>query len=101
MKREECLPNVKGIVNNKISKLNTDLGTKHNGLVAFPFSPEGVLIGQECEILPQTEIFILSKPTRFNENGNQVKFKIDNRGRIFSAWWSFFKQKVDVVGKFE
>jgi hypothetical protein len=97
MKKEECLPNAKGKVNHKVSKINTDMGTKYNGLVAFDYKTDGVLLGQEIEILPNTDIEILSKPTRFNGNGNQVKFKIDESERIFSAWWICFKQKVDLV----
>lgn len=93
MKKELCLPETKGIVNHKISKINTDMGTKYNGLVAFQYKNDGVLMGEEIEILPNTEIEILSKPTRFNSNGNQVKFKIDESGRVFSAWWICFKQK--------
>lgn len=97
MKKEECLPNTKGIVNHKVTKWNTDMNTKFNGLVAFPFKEKGVFMGEEIEILPTTEIFILSKPTKFNGNGNQVKFKIDESDRVFSAWWICFKQKVDLV----
>lgn len=97
MKKEQCLPNVKGVVNHKVSKWNTDMGTRLNGLVAFDFKEGGILIGEEIEILPDTPIFILSKPTKFNGNGNQVKFKIDNSDRIFSAWWFCFKQKVNLI----
>lgn len=41
MKKEECLPNAKGFINHKVSKVNTNMGTKHNGLVAFPYKTDG------------------------------------------------------------
>lgn len=95
--REDCVPNQLVIVNNKVTKFNTLMGTTVNGMVAFPFKPEGVLMGEEIEIKPDTRITILSKPKEFNGNGNQVKFKLDGDDTIFSAWWICFKHKVDKI----
>jgi hypothetical protein len=97
IKKENCLPGNQVTVNSKITKWNTEMGTTSNGLVAFPFNPTGVLMGEEVEIHIGTKLVILSTPKRFNENGNQVKFKLeeDPKGVIYSSWWTCFKHKVD------
>jgi hypothetical protein len=94
--KEQCVSGVKVTINNKVTRWNQNMNTKNNGLICFEFSEYGVLPGNEIEISPNTEIEILSKPKRFNENGNQVKFKYGNSETIMSAWWCNFKHKVDL-----
>jgi hypothetical protein len=97
IKKEDCLPETLVIVNNKVTKWNLFMETSANGLVAFPFNINGVLIGNEVEIKPGTILYILSKPKKFNENGNQVKFRVkgDESNTVYSSWWICFKHKVD------
>jgi len=97
IKKEDCLPETLVIVNNKVTKWNLFMGTSSNGLVAFPFNINGVLMGNEVEIKPGTILSILSKPKKFNENGNQVKFRVkgDGSNTVYSSWWICFKHKVD------
>jgi hypothetical protein len=97
IKKEDCLPETSVIVNNKATKWNSSLGTKINGLIAFVFDPNGVLMGDEVEIKPDTILLILSRPKNFNESGNQVKFRIkdDESNTVYSSWWICFKHKVD------
>jgi hypothetical protein len=98
IKKENCLPGNQVTVNNKTLKWDSALGTTNNGLVGFPFNPDGVLkIGSEFEIPIGTKLVILSTPKRFNGSGNQVKFKLeeDPKGVIYSSWWTCFKHKVD------
>jgi hypothetical protein len=95
--KENCLPGTKAIVNDRKSPLNESFGATRNGLVCFPFNPEGVLIDEEIELLPGAPITLQSPPKRFNGNGNQVKFTIDGSSIIYSAWWSAIKAKVDIL----
>ena len=95
--KEQCLPGVRVIVNEKKTKWNEFLNIIHNGLICFPFSEQGTLPGNEIELIPGTEIEIISKPKRFNDNGNQVKFKIINNDNILSTWWVSFKHKVNII----
>ena len=99
MKKTECLPGTHVIVNEKVSKWNVSTGATKNGLVAFLFNPKGTRFGDEIEIQPGTKLELLSKPKRFNANGNQVKFKIDGDDRVFSAWWCCIMHKVDIVNE--
>lgn len=95
--KTQCIQNTIVVVNNKQTKWNLDMNTKFNGLVCFPFNEKGTLVGEEKEILVGTKLIILSKPKRFNGNGNQVKFKLENDDTILSAWWICFKHKVDLI----
>lgn len=95
--KTQCIENTVVVVNNKNLKFNSDMGTNFNGLVCFPFNKQGTLMGQEKEILVGTKLIILSKPKRFNGNGNQVKFKLENDETVLSAWWICFKHKVDLI----
>jgi hypothetical protein len=93
--KSDCQLGVKAIINNKVTKWNQELGTSYNGLVCHIFNKDGVKMGQEKELAPNTVIEILSGPKRFNSNGNQVKFKIEGSDVIMAAWWICFKHKVD------
>lgn len=95
--KENCIENVVVVINNKATKWNSVMGTTNNGLVCFPFNKEGVLIGQEKELSVGTKLIILSKPKRFNENGNQVKFRLEHDNTVLAAWWVSFKHKVDLI----
>jgi hypothetical protein len=99
--KQRCLPNTNLIINDKITKWNQEMGTAHNGLVCFPYSAKGCLMGDEMELLPGTVITIIGGPRKYNENGNQVKFIINGDTskptKIMSAWWVSFKHKVDIV----
>ena len=100
LNKENCIPGTRAVVNDKKSKWNEDIGATKNGLVCFPFAKDsinGTLMGQEGELIPGTQITILSKPKRFNENGNQVKFTIDGDTTVYSAWWICIKAKVDTL----
>lgn len=95
--KEQCIDNTVVIVNAKVTKLNSEIGAKNNGLVCFPFNKNGTLMGEEKELPVGTKLIILSKPKRFNGNGNQVKFKLENDSTVLSAWWICFKHKVDLI----
>lgn len=97
IKKEECNTGIKAIINNNSTKWNDLMGTTKNGLVCFPFNSKGVLMGEELELIPGTKIEIMDKPKRHNDNGNQIKFKIDGSEIIMSAWWINFKHKVDKI----
>lgn len=98
--KEQCLPNTIVVVNDKITQWNKTLGTKMNGLNCFPFSELGVFaMNEDYELPVNTVLVILSKPTEFNGNGNQVKFKIQNTDEILSSWWNCIKHKVNKVEK--
>lgn len=97
IEKNQCIENTEVIVNDKLTKWNVELGTKNNGLICFPFNKEGTLFGQEIEISVGTKLTILSKPKKFNGNGNQVKFKIENNDTIWSSWWVCFKHKVNLI----
>lgn len=93
--KENCKPGTRVVVNEKETKWNSSMGTASNGLLCFIFHEHGALPGNEIELQPGTEIEILSTPKRFNENGNQVKFKYGNYETVMSAWWCNFKHKVN------
>jgi hypothetical protein len=97
--REQCIPGLKVIVNDKIIKWNTSMGTEKNGLMCFqPHSSGGHMIGDpEFEILPGTELELLSKVKRFGVGGIQVRFKIIGSDQILSAWWICFKHKINIT----
>ncbi len=95
--KENCNLNVRVVVNDKATKWNSNMGTSQNGLVCFVFKHDGVIMSDELEVIPGTKLTILSKPKRFNESGNQVKFKIDGSEIVYSAWWVAFKHKVDLL----
>lgn len=97
IKKEKCIENTSVIINDKVIKANSDIGTINNGLVCFRFHKDGVYMGEEKELPVGTKLIILSKPKRFNESGNQVKFKLENDDTILSAWWICFKHKVDII----
>ncbi len=97
IQKQECLPHTKVVVNDKTNKWNTSMGTSLNGLVAFKFNIKGVLMDDEFEIKQGTVLEIISKPKRYNESGNQIKFKIEGIDEVFAAWWICFKHKVDKV----
>lgn len=93
----QCIENTVVVVNNKETNWNLSMNTKFNGLVCFPFNKQGTLMGEEKEIPIGTKLTILSKPKRFNNNGNQIKFKLENDETVLSAWWICFKHKVDLI----
>jgi hypothetical protein len=93
--KDTCIPGTKAIVSDTRSKWNENTGAEDNGLLCFLFKT--VEIGSEIELSPGTEITIQSKPRRFNENGNQVKFTIDNDPNVYMAWWICFKAKVVLI----
>lgn len=95
--KEQCTESTHVVINNKVTKWNSEMGTTNNGLVYFPFNKEGVLIGEEKELSVGTKLIILSKPKRFNGNGNQVKFKLENDNTVLATWWVSFKHKVDLI----
>jgi hypothetical protein len=95
--KEQCIENTTVVVNNKITKWNSIMGAEDRGLICFPFSKEGQIVGEEKEIPVGTKLIILSTPKRFNGNGNQVKFKLKNNKTILSAWWASFKHKVNLI----
>lgn len=95
--KEQCLVGTKVKVNHTKTRWNTEMGTKNNGLVCFPFKKLGVHIDEEMELSPDSVLVIQSKPKKFNGNGNQVKFTIEGSDTIMSAWWICFKHKVDIV----
>ena len=97
IKKAECLPGTTVVVNEKKSKWNEELGTKHNGLLAHDWNPAGnLMIGDQIhEILPGKEIEILAKPRKVQNSGVHVKFKIAGEDKIFTSWWICFLNKVD------
>lgn len=101
IKKPDCIAGTMVIVNNKKSKWNEDLGSRHNGLISYDWTPSGAFrIGDDIhEINPGTEIEILEKPKRVTNSGVHVKFKIPGEDRIFTAWWICFLHKVDVIEK--
>jgi len=98
IKKEECIPGTIVIINSKKSKWNEDLGSRHNGLLGFDWTSKGsVSVGDSLtEVLPGTEIEILSKPKRVGETGVQVKFKVVGEERLLAAWWICVLHKVDI-----
>ncbi len=99
IKKEQCIIGTKVKINDKISRFNNGVGAKHNGLICMVFNKDGVLSfsGQEREVFPGVILTIQSKPKRFNGNGNQIKFTIEEDETLYSAWWICFKSKVDLV----
>ena len=95
MTKETCIPNTRAVVDYKESKWNKNVGAENNGLLCFLFG--SVDLGEEIELSPGTEITIQSKPKRFNDNGIQVKFTLDNDPSIYTAWWVCFKAKVVLI----
>ena len=95
--KENCILGTRAVITDKKSKWNEETGAKDNGLICFKFNPEGTLYGDELELKPGSKITIQSKPRRFNDNGNQVKFTIDNDSAMYSAWWICIKSKVIVI----
>lgn len=99
LNKENCVQGTKCVVTDKLSQWNRDTGAINNGMMCFMFKPEGVLIGDELELLPGSIITIQSKPKRFNGNGNQVKFTIEGSDVMFAAWWICIKSKVKVINE--
>ena len=92
---ENCRPNTRAVVSDVRSSTRNNIGAKLGGLICFPFNPEGMLLSDELELVPGTLITIYDGPKRFNGLGNQVKFTLDGDPTIYSAWWSYFKAKIE------
>ena len=101
IKKSDCNIGVISIINEKKTKWNEELGAQNNGLVSYDWTPTGTFcIGDDVrEIVPGTEIEILSKPKKVLNSGVHVKFKITGEDKIFAAWWICFLHKVDIIKK--
>jgi hypothetical protein len=99
IKKADCLPGTFVTVNEKKTKWNEELGSQHNGLVCYDWTPQGTFaIGDTMhEIPPGTQIEILSKPKRVANSGVHVKFKISGQEKLFAAWWICFLHKTDHI----
>lgn len=97
IKKEQCVPGTRCIINQKKTKWNEDMGTTQNGLVCHVFDKSGVLMSSERELLPGTCIEIIAPPKRIGESGVQVRFKFDGNDTLMAAWWVSFKHKVDII----
>lgn len=96
VKKEECIPGTKAIVNRKPSKWNQEIGAKQ-GLVCWKYKKEGVYPGCEKELPPDSKIEILGPPKRLNGNGVQVLFKVEGDDTLMSSYWVCFKHKIDLA----
>jgi hypothetical protein len=97
IKKEQCLPGTRCIVNSKMTNWNVLYSTSYNGLVCHVFDEEGLTINGRCELIPGSVIEIIDQPKRYNGGGAQVKFKIEDSETVMSAWWSCFKPKIDIL----
>jgi len=96
IEKHECLTGVTGVVNNRPSKWNQEMGAKNNGLVCFVFKQDGFSVGdKEYEVPVGTNIEVVVKPKRIGESGVQVRFKVEGDETILAAWWVVFKHKID------
>ena len=97
IKKDQCEIGVNVVVNNKVTKWNTEMNVPNNALMGFVFNAEGhSLCSGEVGINVGTQLELLGKPRRVHDSGVQIKFKIQGDETIYASWWICFKHKVDL-----
>lgn len=96
VKKEDVLAGTKVIVNSKIIKWNSELGTVNNGLYTFYYKNTGPT-DAKFEIPVGTILEIVKEPKQIGQSGVQIAFKIEGKVEIFASFWVNFKHKVDLI----
>jgi hypothetical protein len=98
IEKNDCTIGTEIIVNTKVTKWNTELGMKNNGLLAFKYNKSGYSIGDATlEIPVNTVLVILDKPKRISESGVMLKYKIKDTDIYLMSYWIVIKHKVDLI----
>lgn len=99
--REECKKDLIVKVNAKKNKWCDALGCQKNGLHAFIGSGWGEDISASKEILPGTSLILLGSPTKINNTGTKISFKLKNDDTVYNSWWVVFQYKVNYANSTE